>query len=114
MPVNDKIFDTAQYEKCEFFRQKRLPGWWWWQRTKFGTTSADALDFLPSSVIQDHFKIDNRPGQLGDRVKTVREPKRLAVSSSSVPISKRYLKYLTKKYLKKSKFPQEKTLRQTS
>jgi large subunit ribosomal protein L22e len=44
----------------------------------------------------DHIKVEGKTGQLGEDVKITREtPGQLAVTSS-IPMSKRYLKYLTK------------------
>jgi len=92
-PANDKIFDAAAYEK----------------------------------FLVDHIKVEGKTGQLGEDVKLSREGKSIFLSlhlscphvlislvnctklgagklsvTSSVPFSKRYLKYLTKKFLKKN------------
>ncbi|KAF7459063.1 60S ribosomal protein L22 [Cryptosporidium felis] len=48
----------------------------------------------------DRIKVDGKCGQLGTKVQISRQKGRITVLSE-VPISKRYLKYLTKKYLKK-------------
>lgn len=48
----------------------------------------------------DRIKVDGKPGVLGDKVTVARQGAKVVVTSS-VPMSKRYLKYLTKKYLKK-------------
>jgi large subunit ribosomal protein L22e len=45
-------------------------------------------------------KVDNKTGNLGTQV-TVSMDKDQLVVESKIPLSKRYLKYLTKKYLKK-------------
>ncbi|MBW0461668.1 hypothetical protein O181_001383 [Austropuccinia psidii MF-1] len=51
--------------------------------------------------LHDRIKVEGRTGQLGDKIKIESEgPYKLAVSST-IPFSKRYLKYLTKKFLKK-------------
>ena len=47
-----------------------------------------------------NIKVDNKKGNLGTNV-TVTLDKESVVVESKVPFSKRYLKYLTKKYLKK-------------
>ena len=47
-----------------------------------------------------NIKVDNKKGNLGTNV-TVSLDKESVVVESKVPFSKRYLKYLTKKYLKK-------------
>ena len=86
-PVSDQIFDTAAFEK----------------------------------FLHDHIKVDGKEGNLGDKVKITKsmpvslcrrieradfgwhyaDDQRL-VLTSQIPFSKRYLKYLTKKFLKKS------------
>merc|ERR1712110_883919 len=60
----------------------------------------DAAAF--EKFMQDRIKVDGRAGQLGDKIKLSRESSGKLAISSNVPISKRYLKYLTKKYLKKN------------
>merc|ERR1719172_247904 len=51
---------------------------------------------------QDRIKVNGKTGNLGEVVKVGREKQKVLVSvSSDVTFSKRYLKYLTKKYLKK-------------
>ncbi|CEM28155.1 unnamed protein product [Vitrella brassicaformis CCMP3155] len=45
-------------------------------------------------------KVDNKTGNLGEKVIVTREKTRVNVNVE-LPFSKRYLKYLTKKYLKK-------------
>ena len=71
--------------------------------------------------LHDRIKVENKTGQLGDNVKITREgtcihalDRGLPVScqypsgdvrltvASNIPLSKRYLKYLTKKFLKKN------------
>jgi large subunit ribosomal protein L22e len=47
-------------------------------------------------------KVDGKVGQLGDNVKITRDASNKIIVTSSVPFSKRYLKYLTKKFLKKN------------
>merc|ERR1711924_474307 len=49
---------------------------------------------------QDRIKVNGKTGNLGDTVKIAREKSKVSVSAE-LPFSKRYLKYLTKKYLKK-------------
>merc|ERR1719335_1849693 len=48
---------------------------------------------------QDRIKVDKKTGNLGDRVKIAREKAKVVVTAE-MPFSKRYLKYLTKKYLR--------------
>ena len=51
----------------------------------------------------DKIKVDGKTGNLGDRVVISREGDRLViVSQSEGEFSGRYLKYLTKKFLKKN------------
>eukprot|EP00798_Chlamydomonas_sp_ICE-L_P018579 gene18579-25089_t len=49
----------------------------------------------------DKIKVDNKTGVLGDLVKVSRDKTKVTVTVVDAHISKRYLKYLTKKYLKK-------------
>ncbi|KAF8481164.1 ribosomal L22e protein family-domain-containing protein [Russula ochroleuca] len=86
-PANDEIFDGAAYEK----------------------------------FLHDRVKVDDKAGQLGDKVKITRDGLFSELYSTSrfplttradqnhkitvtanIPFSKRYLKYLTKKFLKKN------------
>jgi len=48
----------------------------------------------------ERIKVDGKTGNLGDRVEISRERNKISVAAEA-PFSKRYLKYLTKKYLKK-------------
>merc|ERR1712085_79843 len=48
----------------------------------------------------ERIKVANKAGNLGDKIKIVREDSKITVTAD-LPFSKRYLKYLTKKYLKK-------------
>ena len=52
-------------------------------------------DFLKSRI-----KVNNKTGQLGDNIQVSRADKKITVQSK-IPMSKRYLKYLSKKFLKK-------------
>eukprot|EP00899_Mesostigma_viride_P004838 jgi/Mesvir1/14355/Mv09762-RA.1 len=52
------------------------------------------------NFLQDRIKVNGKAGVLGDTVKVLREKSRISVTSEAA-MSKRYLKYLTKKYLKK-------------
>ncbi|CAM6099104.1 unnamed protein product [Calypogeia fissa] len=49
--------------------------------------------------LQDRIKVGGKAGVLGDAVTIVREKNKISVTSENA-FSKRYLKYLTKKYLK--------------
>merc|ERR1719476_848689 len=48
----------------------------------------------------DRIKVNGKIGNLGDKVKVTRDRTKVNISAE-LPFSKRYLKYLTKKYLKK-------------
>ncbi|KAI0732259.1 ribosomal protein L22e [Fomitopsis betulina] len=52
--------------------------------------------------LHDRIKVENKTGQLGDNVKIARDGDVKLTVSSNIPLSKRYLKYLTKKFLKKN------------
>eukprot|EP00927_Polykrikos_kofoidii_P043049 TRINITY_DN3709_c0_g1_i1.p2 TRINITY_DN3709_c0_g1~~TRINITY_DN3709_c0_g1_i1.p2 ORF type:complete len:124 (-),score=36.05 TRINITY_DN3709_c0_g1_i1:95-466(-) len=49
---------------------------------------------------KDRIKVDGQAGNLGDKVQVTREKAKIQISAEA-PFSKRYLKYLSKKYLKK-------------
>lgn len=51
--------------------------------------------------MNDRFKVNGKTGNLGSLVSITRTGSSIAIKST-VHFSKRYLKYLTKKYLKKS------------
>ncbi|GAA5951760.1 hypothetical protein JCM8115_005236 [Rhodotorula mucilaginosa] len=50
----------------------------------------------------DHIKVQGKTGQLGDDVKLQREGSGKLSVTSTIPFSKRYLKYLTKRFLKRN------------
>ncbi|XP_073314544.1 large ribosomal subunit protein eL22z-like isoform X2 [Primulina huaijiensis] len=50
--------------------------------------------------LQERIKVGGKTGALGDSVTVTREKSKITVAADST-FSKRYLKYLTKKYLKK-------------
>ncbi|KZT74761.1 ribosomal protein L22e [Daedalea quercina L-15889] len=52
--------------------------------------------------MHDRIKVDGKTGQLGDSVKISRDGDIKLTVTSNIPLSKRYLKYLTKKFLKKN------------
>ncbi|KAI9508798.1 ribosomal protein L22e [Russula earlei] len=53
--------------------------------------------------LHDRVKVDGKAGQLGDKVKITRDDQSHKITViSNIHFSKRYLKYLTKKYLKKN------------
>ncbi|KAF8973903.1 ribosomal protein L22e [Flammula alnicola] len=60
----------------------------------------DGADF--EKFLHDRIKVEGKAGQLGENVKVVRDGNTKITVTSSVPFSKRYLKYLTKKFLKKN------------
>ncbi len=53
-----------------------------------------------SEYLRQRIKVNGKTGKLGDQIKIADDGTRVNVSCT-VPFSKRYLKYLTKKYLKK-------------
>jgi large subunit ribosomal protein L22e len=59
----------------------------------------DAATF--EKFLHDRIKVNGKIGVLGDAVVITREKHNIHVKADS-PFSKRYLKYLTKKYLKKN------------
>ena len=50
--------------------------------------------------LTDKIKVDGKTGVLGDKIKVVKDKTKVTVTCET-HLSKRYLKYLTKKYLKK-------------
>ena len=53
-----------------------------------------------AEFLRQRIKIDGKLGKLGDVLKVANDDKQVSVKAD-IPFSKRYLKYLTKKYLKK-------------
>ncbi|KAB5594012.1 60S ribosomal protein L22 [Ceratobasidium theobromae] len=53
------------------------------------------------TYLRGRIKVEGKTGQLGDKIKITRDSKKLTVAST-VPFSKRYVKYLTQKFLKKN------------
>ncbi|PFH54598.1 hypothetical protein AMATHDRAFT_72367 [Amanita thiersii Skay4041] len=60
----------------------------------------DGADF--EKYLHDRIKVDGKAGQLGESVKITREGNNRITVTANVQFSKRYLKYLTKKFLKKN------------
>ncbi|KAL8028927.1 hypothetical protein ABFX02_14G194700 [Erythranthe guttata] len=52
--------------------------------------------------LQERIKVSGKPGALGDIVIVTRDNTKITVTANHTTFSKRYLKYLTKKYLKKN------------
>mmetsp|Transcript_459 Transcript_459/g.1192 ORF Transcript_459/g.1192 Transcript_459/m.1192 type:complete len:123 (-) Transcript_459:138-506(-) len=52
--------------------------------------------------LKSRIKVNGRTGELGDAIKVSHDRSKITVSAD-IPFSKRYLKYLTKKYLKLQK-----------
>jgi large subunit ribosomal protein L22e len=50
--------------------------------------------------LREHIKVEGKKGNLGEQVALTSDASKITLSSE-IPFSKRYLKYLTKKYLKK-------------
>ncbi|RXK36623.1 50S small subunit ribosomal protein L22e [Tremella mesenterica] len=59
----------------------------------------DAASF--EKFLHDRIKVEGKAGQLGEAVVITREGSKIVIAAY-IPFSKRYLKYLTKKYLKKN------------
>lgn len=49
----------------------------------------------------ERIKVNGKTGNLGNAISLSREKNLKLILTSEIPFSKRYLKYLTKKYLKK-------------
>ncbi|EDL33941.1 mCG51953 [Mus musculus] len=60
----------------------------------------DAANF--EQFLQERIKVNGKAGNLGGGVVTTERSKSKIIVTLEVPFSKRYLKYLTKKYLKNS------------
>ncbi|XP_032617720.2 large ribosomal subunit protein eL22-like, partial [Hylobates moloch] len=60
----------------------------------------DAANF--EQFFQERIKMNGKAGNLGGGVVTIERSKSKTNTTSKLPFSKRYLKYLTKKYLKKN------------
>lgn len=60
----------------------------------------DAANF--EQFLHERIKVNGKAGTLGGGVVSIERSKSKITVSSEVPFSKRYLKYLTKKYLKKN------------
>ncbi|KAF8807531.1 ribosomal protein L22e [Phlegmacium glaucopus] len=60
----------------------------------------DGADF--EKFLHDRIKVEGKAGQLGENVKITRDGNTKITVTSNIPFSKRYLKYLTKKFLKKN------------
>ncbi|BGP30242.1 60S ribosomal protein L22 [Rhodotorula toruloides] len=58
----------------------------------------DAAAF--EKYLVEHIKVEGKTGQLGENVKLQREGSGKLSVTSCIPFSKRYLKYLTKRFLK--------------
>lgn len=57
---------------------------------------------LQEKYLLERIKVNGKTNNLGNAVSMGREKNTKLVLSSDIPFSKRYLKYLTKKYLKKN------------
>jgi large subunit ribosomal protein L22e len=53
-----------------------------------------------AEFLRQRIKVQGKVGKLGDNVKVANDDKKINVTAD-IALSKRYLKYLTKKYLKK-------------
>jgi large subunit ribosomal protein L22e len=59
-------------------------------------------DILQETFLRERIKVKGKAGKLGDAVKIRRDKSKVYVTAQP-PFSKRYLKYLTKKFLKKQR-----------
>ena len=59
----------------------------------------DAANF--ENFLQDRIKVQGKTKNFGDNITIERKKSKITITAN-VPLSKRYLKYLTKKYLKKN------------
>ncbi len=57
--------------------------------------------FLQAKYITEHLKVNNKLNNLGESVTVAKEGSAKVTVTSNIPMAKRYLKYLTKRYLKK-------------
>lgn len=64
-------------------------------------TSSSYLGILQEKFLHDRIKIEGRTGGLADKVTIVRADDAKITVTANQEFSKRYLKYLTKKFLKK-------------
>ncbi|XP_029818226.1 60S ribosomal protein L22 [Manacus vitellinus] len=68
-----------------------------------GAAAPAQVTFLSQEqFLQERIKVNGKAGNLGGGVVTIERSKSKITVTSEVPFSKRYLKYLTKKYLKKN------------
>ena len=58
--------------------------------------------FYQEKYLLERIKVNGKTSNLGNVVSLSREKNTKLILSSDIPFSKRYLKYLTKKYLKKN------------
>lgn len=96
VPVEDNIMDPAGLEK--FFNVRAVK--YLIITTKMYLLSNKNQCIYKIFFSQDRIKVNKKIGNLGDKVKVTRERSKISVAAE-LPFSKRYLKYLTKKYLKK-------------
>ena len=108
-PVDDGIMDAASFVRAATLPlqpQRRFPP----PPTPRHTSPRPALltpcpRFIPQEkFLQDKIKVGGKTGNLGDLIKVTREKAKLGVAADT-RLSKRYLKYLSKKYLKKQQVP---------
>ena len=90
-PVEDGIMNCGDFETYLNERIKVHSEFWSW-----------ALDqACLNRILINYFQVGGKTGNFGKDV-TLGRDKNKVVLTSAVPFSKRYLKYLTKKYLKKN------------
>ncbi|CAB1353650.1 unnamed protein product, partial [Coregonus sp. 'balchen'] len=67
-----------------------------------GKKKKQVLKFTLDCTHPERIKVNGKAGNLGGGVVSIERSKSKIAVNSEVPFSKRYLKYLTKKYLKKN------------
>ncbi|KAJ9457103.1 60S ribosomal protein L22 [Diplonema papillatum] len=70
--------------------------------TTDGLIDADLLNKY-ATFLSEHLKIEGKTGQLGDKVKITVENDTIVITAFKVLFAKRYLKFLTRKFLRQEK-----------
>uniref|UniRef100_A0A4W3HJE9 Large ribosomal subunit protein eL22 n=1 Tax=Callorhinchus milii TaxID=7868 RepID=A0A4W3HJE9_CALMI len=97
---SEEIQKTASFAHCGDLRPALYDGCIVDRTFGFRTSPAELLEIL-EQFLQERIKVNGKAGNLGGAVTIERNKSKITVTSE-VPFSKRYLKYLTKKYLKKN------------
>ncbi|KAJ9453758.1 60S ribosomal protein L22 [Diplonema papillatum] len=70
--------------------------------TTDGLIDTDLLNKY-ATFLSEHIKIEGKTGQLGDKVKVNVEDQAIVITKFKVLFAKRYLKFLTRKFLRQEK-----------